>query len=681
MNYVFASVLSLRRALTVFFCLGLTLAASAASPLGLRSAVDKAIARMRPSLVRIHVVSTEYSEGRELKLQAVGSGAIITEDGYLVTNHHVAGHAANLVCTLWNREEVEAELVGTDALTDIAVLKLKPRQPRKFVAARFGNSAKLRVGDSVLAMGSPMALSQSVTLGIMSNLEMIMPRFYGSRGAFRLDGEDVGSLVRWFGHDAAIYGGNSGGPLVNLKGEIIGINEMQFGLSGAIPGNLAQEIARGLIAQGKITRSWVGLDVQPRFKNSLHKRGTVISGVIPNSPASRAGIRAGDCLLRVDDQSTDVQYDEQLPDLMRLLTGLPIGREAKVILLRDEKEMELAILPVERGERGPPQREFREWGITGCDLSDLLARELKRETEQGVLVTSVRPGGPSVDAKPGLAPRDVIVEVDGAPLRNGRHLAELSRSLLKDQTDPKPVLVAFERESRRYMTVIRVGTQELREPGVEVKKAWLPVETQVISRDIARQRGTPDLKGVYITDVYPNTTAAKAGFKPGDFIIAVDGEKLNASAMEHQEEFATLLRQYEIGAEVAFTILRGQEQIKISAKLESSPRPRREMKKYRDDNFEFTAREIAFFDVAEERWDPGQRGALIEEVKSGGWAELGELRVDDVILQVDQRAVDGVESLRDILRQVAAEKKSFIILKVMRGIHTVFLELEPAWKL
>jgi serine protease Do len=674
-------VLPLRRAVTVFFCLGLAVVASAASPLGLRGAVDKAIARMRPSLVRIHVVSTEYSDGRELKMQAVGSGAIITEDGYLVTNHHVAGHAAHLVCTLWNREEVDAELVGTDALTDIAVLKLKPRQPRKFAAARFGDSAKLRVGDSVLAMGSPMALSQSVTLGIMSNLEMIMPRFYGPRSAFRLDGEDVGSLVRWFGHDAAIYGGNSGGPLVNLKGEIIGINEMQFGLSGAIPGNLAQEIARGLIAKGKISRSWVGLDVQPRFKNSPYQRGVVVSGVIPNSPASRAGIRAGDWLLRLNDRATDVQYDEQMPDLMRLLTTLPIGREARMIVLRDGNEMELAVTPVERGEREPPQREFREWGITGCDLSDLLARELKRESDQGLLVTSVRPGGPSGEAKPGLAPRDVIIEIGGTPVRNGRHLIELSRALLKDQADPKPVLVAFERESRRYLTVIRLGLQELRDPGVEVKKAWLPVETQVISRDIARQRGTPDLKGVYVTEVYPNTTAAAAGFKSGDFIIAVDGEKLNASAMEHQEEFATLLRQYDIGAEVAFTVLRGQERIKITAKLETSPKPRREMKKYRDENFDFTAREIAFFDVAEERWEPGQRGALIEEVKPGGWAELGELRVDDVILQADQRTVDGVESLRDILRQAAAEKKSFVILKVLRGIHTVFLELEPAWKL
>ncbi|HCL91184.1 MAG TPA: peptidase S1, partial [Verrucomicrobia subdivision 3 bacterium] len=175
--------------------------------------IEAAIAKVKPALVRIRVVETDYSEGRETKSQAVGSGVIITRDGYLVTNHHVAGHAVRIFCTLWNREEIEAELVGTDALTDIAVLRLTPARPVEFKTASFGDSSKVQAGDYVLAMGSPMALSQSVTLGIISNPEMIMPRSGRGERAFRLDGEDVGSLVRWLGHDAAIYGGNSGGPL------------------------------------------------------------------------------------------------------------------------------------------------------------------------------------------------------------------------------------------------------------------------------------------------------------------------------------------------------------------------------------------------------------------------------------------------------------------------------------
>src|SRR5664280_220094 len=273
-------------------------AAERSSPSALRSQIDSAIARVKPALVRIRVVSTEYGEGREMKMQEVGSGAIITKDGYIITNHHVAGHAKRMFCTLWNREEIEAELVGTDPLTDISIIRLKPDKPREFEPAAFGDSSAMRVGDSVLAMGSPMALSQSVTLGIISNTELVMPRFWGAYGQFRLDGENVGGLVRWIGHDAAIYGGNSGGPLVNLRGEIIGINEISFGLGGAIPGNLAKSAAAELMAAGRIRRSWLGVDVQPLFKHSQKEHGVLISGVLDHSPAGDAGIEAGDLLLR-----------------------------------------------------------------------------------------------------------------------------------------------------------------------------------------------------------------------------------------------------------------------------------------------------------------------------------------------------------------------------------------------
>src|SRR2546423_12138808 len=193
-----------RKAIVPLMLFGLVSAALAPTEnsANLHPAVDAAVARVKPSLVRILVVSTSYSDGREIKSQAVGSGAIITKEGHIISNHHVAGRAVRIFCTLADREEIEAELIGSDPLTDICIIQLKPAKPRQFLAASFGDSGKLRVGDSVLAMGSPMALSQSVTLGIISNLEMVMPRLFGGR--MRLDGEDVGALVRWIGYDAAI---------------------------------------------------------------------------------------------------------------------------------------------------------------------------------------------------------------------------------------------------------------------------------------------------------------------------------------------------------------------------------------------------------------------------------------------------------------------------------------------
>ncbi|MBU0566570.1 S1C family serine protease, partial [bacterium] len=191
--------------------------------------INEAVASVKPAVVRIRVVSTECEDGRQRKGEATGSGVIISKEGYVITNHHVAGQARQIFCTLTNKEELEAELVGTDPLTDICVIKLLGDKEREFPAAKLGNSSKVRVGSYCLAMGSPLALSQSVTLGVVSNTELIFPELFWPF-KFTVEGEEVGSMVTWIGHDANIYYGSSGGPLVNLDGEIIGINELWLGL-------------------------------------------------------------------------------------------------------------------------------------------------------------------------------------------------------------------------------------------------------------------------------------------------------------------------------------------------------------------------------------------------------------------------------------------------------------------
>jgi serine protease Do len=350
------------------------------------------------------------------------------------------------------------------------------------------------------------------------------------------------------------------------------------------------------------------------------------------------------------------------------------------VVKREGKEISVSMTPIERGEIYPKQRELKPWGLTARNFSFLLAKEMKRTNLVGVLVTSVRPGGPAGEAKPSLERGDVLVAINGTPVKSVEDLVERTRTLSEGQTEAVPVIATFERRAARYLAVVRVGIEEEKDPGLEVTKAWLPVEMRVISREIARQLGRPDLKGFYLTRVFPDSTAEKAGLKPGDFILALDGEKLTASGPEHQDELESLIRQYDVGKTVELSVLRDKKEMKIAVELARSPRLRREMKKYRNDDFEFTARNVSFFDSAEEQWDQNQQGALIEEVKPGSWAELANLYAGDLVVEVDGQPVGNVDALRLAMEKIAAASKPAVVMKVMRGIHSAYLEFEPDWK-
>jgi serine protease Do len=644
-----------------------------------RRAVDAAVARVYPALVRLRVVSTRFVEGRELKYQSVGSGVIITRDGHLITNHHVAGHAVRIFCTLSEREEIEGELVGTDPLTDISVVRLKLETHRDFPVAPFGDSSLLRVGDPVLAMGSPMALSQSVTLGIVSNVEMVMPTFFGPWARLRQDGEDIGSLVRWIAHDAAIYGGNSGGPLVNLRGEIVGINEIRMGLGGAIPGNLARQVAEALIREGKVRRAWLGFEIQPLLKQSQSDRGALVASVLASAPADVAGLSSGDLILQVGSAPIRVLHDEELPLFTALISDLPIGEPVPVTIERDGKVQTLVMVPQERETLRPREQEFKPWGLTARNLSWLAAQELRRPNGDGALVTSVRAGGPTGEAKPRIEPQDVILAVNDEPVRCVEDLEMLTSRLVTDSGERIPVLVRFERKDRRYLTVVRLGLQELIDPGLEATKGWIPIETEVISREIAAQLNQPNLRGFYVTRVHAEATTGESGLQVGDFLVAVDGDPLMANAPEHNEEWSARVRQYDPGLTLDVTVIRGDQRLVVPVQVLRSPRLRREMKKYRNEPFEFTARDLAFQDRTDERWHPTQTGVLVEDVRSGGWAELGMLYSGDLMLELDGEVITDVQSLRAMMEQIAETQPRRVVIKILRGIHTRFLVLEPKW--
>jgi serine protease Do len=651
------------------YFLPLLILAATASPAlaqsGDRSAIDRAIASVYPSLVRISVVVADYRDGREVNIEGSGSGTIISPDGFVVTNHHVAGRARRIICTLSDRQEVPADLIGTDPLTDITVLKLRPATPRTFPAARFGDSSRLRRGDTVLAMGSPRALSQSVTLGVASNTEMTMP----GRSSLDLDGEDVGSIVRWIGHDAAIYPGNSGGPLVNLSGEIVGVNEISLGLSGAIPGNLARQVADALIRDGRVRRSWTGFEIQPRAVANPGP-GALVSWVASGSPAAAAGLRAGDLLVRVNDTAVDAQFAEQVPLVNQVLFSLKTAEPSSFVVRRDGREMTVRLAPVDRPAALSTPRELRDWGFIASDLTPFEARALGRASADGVRVVSVRPGGPIEQARPPLLRDDVIVEVDG---RRVGALADLESPASGSKGGR---LVTFERGDERRLTVVDVATGRAADtPPAEARKAWIPIAVQVLTPPLAERLGLAGKTGVRVTQVFD----AAVPLQVGDIILSVDGQPVRATAATDEEVFFAAIRRAAIGATAELGVSRSGTQLVVPVKLGTAPALAREMKRYDDEDFGFRARDLADADRRDPRLDPNITGVLVDGVTQGSWASLGRLAGGDVIEAIDGRAIANVDDLAARLKEIKSTRPASVVLFVRRGVRTQFLDVQPAW--
>jgi len=654
--------------------------------------VEHAISHVYPSLVQIYVITTYYEDGREKKAEASGSGVIISPEGYVVTNHHVAGNAIAIRCILSTKEELSAKLIGTDALSDLAVLKLdlSQRSPevRPLPVAHFGSSKDLKVGDPVWAMGCPLAISQSVTKGIVANKDMMFSKFIG--GDLVLNGEDVGSLVKWIGHDAQIQPGNSGGPLVNLEGEIVGINEIGLGsMSGAIPSDLAKSVVQELIAHGKVKRAWLGAIFQPLLKGGIQTSqglipihpdtpGVLVGGVVPDSPAERGGLQPGDIVVAVDENPVKVHFREELPSFHMLILSKPIGQIVRFKILRDGKEQTLSLTPELRENAEGKETEVKEWGVVIENITTLIAKELQLHNKHGALVTSVRPGGPASQAIPPIEAGDVIVQVGSSPIPNKEALLQ-STAKLTEGTKVVSTAVTLERKDAHLITVVDVGIREPPPPAQESKKPWLPFATQVISKKLASALALPVAKGVRITQTYPEDHVQKTDFHVGDILTYIDGIPIEASEPEDADVFDAMIRNYRVGSKVEISILRSNKPMKVGVVLQERPKSEKEFKIYENVDLEFKARDISYFDRIKNRWNSNEPGAVVSEIQRGGWASVGGLLEGDLIQAVNGEKVMGIEDLELLVKKSRDPSSKGTVFLVKRGIHTFFLELEPTW--
>ena len=379
--------------------------------------------------------------------RGLGSGVIVSADGYVLTNDHVVAGADDIRVTLADRREVKARLVGTDPKTDLAVLKL-PGASYPVVA--LADSSRVEVAQVVLALGNPFGLSQTVTQGIVSAV-----------GRADLGITDYEDFIQT---DAPINPGNSGGALVDARGALIGINTAIFSQTGgyqgigfAVPVNMARQVLDQLVKRGRVTRGYLGVSVQtvtPALARGIGlsaQRGVVVADVAPDSPAARAGLARGDVITAVDGTPVDD------PGRFRnLIAGMRPGTTVKLTVLRDGREQTLDVSVGETPERGPATAAApaagNEPGLSVTDLTSDVARTLRLPPGlQGVVVTDVMPGGPAAEA--GLRPGDVIQEVNRKPVRSAQDFArELQQARGRDV-----VLLVNRGGSTAYAVLERAG--------------------------------------------------------------------------------------------------------------------------------------------------------------------------------------------------------------------------------
>jgi Do/DeqQ family serine protease len=376
----------------------------------------------------------------------LGSGVVVTKDGYVLTNNHVVDGADKIQVDLTDGRSFEGHVVGTDQPSDLAVLKIPAAD---LATVPIGDSEKARVGDVVLAVGNPLGVGQTVTMGIIS-------------GKGRATGNGDGSFEDFIQTDAPINQGNSGGALVNTSGELVGINSQilspsgyNIGIGFAIPASMAQNVMQQLIATGRVRRGMLGVTVQgvnADLAKSLGlgaTHGAIVSDVTAGSPASKAGLQPGDVILALNGRPVDSSND-----LRNHIAPLGPGAKVDLQVFRDGRERGVsAVLAELQPQKGAaaaehPARESGHYGMTVQPLTQELADQLGIRTTRGVVVTDVDPAGAAAEA--GLQSGDVIEQVNGRPVTDAAGL----RNQLTGRHDGRPSLLLVTRQGQHLFLTL-----------------------------------------------------------------------------------------------------------------------------------------------------------------------------------------------------------------------------------
>ena len=388
---------------------------------------------------------------REFRQEGMGSGSIISPKGHILTNHHVVGEADRILVKLYDGRELEAKLVGTDSASDISVIQIESGD---LPVLPMGNSDEIGVGESVIAIGNPFGLSQTVTFGIIS-----------AKGR---SGVGIAEYEDFIQTDAAINPGNSGGPLISLRGEIVGVNTAIFtrsrgyqGIGFAVPINMARGILEDLINQGSVSRGWLGVGIQDitpdlaRMFNLENTHGSLVTGVMPGTPAEQVGLQKGDVVVEMNDRKVvDSNH------FRNMIANARANTVVRIVILRNNEPLRFEIRLDERPKnlsrrftpttpQTPPLEQDNPLGIVVQELTAEIARQFGLQVESGVVIREVAAGSPAAEA--GLRAGLLIQEIDSKLVAT----LEDFRTAIADVDLEKGVLLYITSESGGRYIVIR----------------------------------------------------------------------------------------------------------------------------------------------------------------------------------------------------------------------------------
>lgn len=395
---------------------------------------------IKPAVVHIEVVQ----KSGQIKYKSLASGLVVDERGYILTNEHLVDKAQSITVTLPSKIEYTGEIIGTDKQTDLAVIKIITDE--NLFVPKLGNSDEVKVGEWVIAVGNPYGFDRTVSFGIVSGKGRVLPQL-------PIENPLINDFIQT---DAAIDPGSSGGPLVNLKGEVIGINSIGLGRGQGftIPMNTANEVKDKLLTTGTIDRGWIGIAIQPlsrdyaKYYNKPDMEGVLISDIIPDSPAEKAGLLPGDVIVEYMGEEVSAEKEEDLNKFQFLVSQTKVGEPAQIKIVRNGTPMTIRIEIASQPKVKADEYET-DFDFTVKEITDAIFRLYMLDDKEGVLVSFVEVGGVASTAQ--LQEDDIIKKVEEFEIKN---LDDFKESF-KQVKDEKQIMLTVKRgKSKRFVLLL-----------------------------------------------------------------------------------------------------------------------------------------------------------------------------------------------------------------------------------